>query len=79
MIHCGNRERSCQCPALPAPEERAVVAAHRMGLILVFACPYNTAMEIRDLRPRRLRVRMQAVVGVGMTETGIASLLQPLC
>lgn len=34
-------------------------------------------MEMRDPRAR-LRVRTQAVVGLGMAETGVTSLLQPL-
>lgn len=34
------------------------------------------AMEVRDLRPR-LRVRILAVVGLGMAETGVAALLPP--
>jgi len=32
------------------------------------------AREVRDLRPR-LRVRILAVVGLGMAETGITTLL----
>lgn len=42
MIHCGNGVRSCQSPGLPAPEERAVIAGHRIRLRLAFVCPPNS-------------------------------------